>query len=377
VRWGGLKWCENVSDAAHHDDVNVRPLSSRDPMAADERLGISSWLRCPLCKQELEAREQAFSCPPCGRTYPVVLGIPDLRVYSDPYITVEQDYEKGRIVQAQAERMSFAQLLRFYWENVSLPPTPVDLREGFMRHLLSDGTRIETFQQQLGEGKTCLDVGCGASSLVGLAQQKFDFVIGCDVAFRWLVLARKRLQEMGAEANLVCCCADYLPFAAETFELVTAISLLEHVGDARAVVRECGRVQGPGARLFAWTANRYSLAPEPHVGVWGVGFLPRRWMPAYVKWRRGLSYDKQRLLSCFELRRIVKDARYEALTFSLLCVTDEDLKGRGKFERLGARLFRLLRSVPVLRWFLIPISPALLVLAMKRRDDASSPGVTA
>lgn len=362
---------------AHHSDVNVMsPSSRRDPIAVDERSGLSSWLRCPLCKQGLEPQEHAFSCSPCGRTYPVVLGIPDLRICSDPYITVEQDYEKGRIVQAQAERMSFAELLRFYWENVSLPPTPVDLREGFIRHLLSDETRVETFQQQLGSGKTCLDVGCGAGSLVGLAQQKFDVVIGCDVAFRWLVLARKRLQEMDATANLVCCCADYLPFAAETFDLVTAISLLEHVRDARAVVRECGRVQGPGARLFVWTANRFSLVPEPHVGVWGVGFLPRRWMPAYVKWRRGLRYDKQHLLSCFELRRIVKNARYESLTFSLPRVTDADLKGRGKFERLGARFFRLLGSIPLFRWFLIPISPALLVLAKKGRDDASGAGAT-
>jgi len=346
-------------------------------MAADERSELSNWLRCPLCKQELKPQERAFSCSACARTYPVVLGIADLRVYSDSYITIEQDHEKGRIVQAQAERMSFAELLRFYWENVSLPPTPVDLREGFMGHLLSDETRVETFQQQLGEGKTCLDVGCGAGSLVGLAQQKFDFVIGCDVAFRWLVLARKRLQEMGAKASLVCCCADYLPFAAETFDLVTAISLLEHVKDARGVVRECGRVQGAGARLFVWTANRFSLAPEPHVGVWGVGFLPRRWMPAYVKWRRGLSYDKQHLLSYFELKRFFKNARYESLTFSLHRVTDEDLKGRSRFERLGARFFRLLSSLPLFRWFLIPISPALLVLAKKRRDDAPAPGATA
>jgi len=369
-----LKWYEHVSDIADHNLVNVMwPSSSCDPIAADERAGLSSRLRCPLCKQKLESEKQAFSCSPCGRTYPVVLGIPDLRVYCDPYITVEQDHEKGRIVQAQAEHMSFAELLRFYWENVSLPPTPVDLREDFIRHVLSDETRVETFQQQLGDGKTCLDVGCGASSLVGLAQQKFDLVIGCDVAFRWLVLARKRLQEMGATANLVCCCADYLPFAAETFDLVTAISLLEHVRDARAVVRECGRVQGPGARLFVWMANRFSLAPEPHVGVWGVGFLPRRWMPGYVKWRRGLSYDKQYLLSCFELRRIFKNARYESLTFSLPRVTDADLKGRSRFEKLGARFFRLLSSIPVFRWFMIPISPALLVLAKKARDDASGP----
>jgi len=359
-----------VSDIAHRDVVNgMWPTPSRDSRADDESGALLSWLRCPLCKQKLEPQKQALSCSPCGRTYPVVLGIPDLRVYSDPYITVEQDHEKGRIVQAQAERMTFAELLRFYWEKVSLPPTPVDLREGFMRHLLADETRVETFQHQVGAGKSLLDVGCGASSLVVLALRKFDLVIGCDVAFRWLVLARKRLQEMGAAANLVCCCADYLPFAAETFEVVTAISLFEHVKDARAVVRECGRVQGPGGRLFAWTANRFSLAAEPHVGVWGVGFLPRRWMATYVKWRRGLSYDKQRLLSCFELRRIFKNARYESLRFSLPRVREEDLQGRGTLEKLGARFFRLLSGVPLFRWFLIPLSPALLVLAKKRRDE--------
>jgi len=367
-----------VSDIVHHNFVNpMGPSSIIDPRAANEHGALSSRLRCPLCKQKLTSQNQAFSCSACGRTYPVVLGIPDLRIYSDPYITIEQDHEKGRIVQAQAERMAFAELLRFYWENVSLPPTPVDLREGFMRHLLSDETRFETLQQQLGAGKSCLDVGCGASSLVGLAQRRFDLVIGCDVAFRWLVLARKRLQEMGVAANLVCCCADYLPFAPETFDVVTAISLLEHVKDAQAVVRECGRVQGPGARLFAWTANRFSLAPEPHVGVWGVGFLPRRWMPVYVKWCRGLSYDKLHLLSCFEVSRSFKNARYESLRFSLPHVREEDLAGRGMFEKLGARFFRLLSGIPLFRWFLIPLSPALLVLAKKRRDDALVPGVTA
>jgi ubiquinone/menaquinone biosynthesis C-methylase UbiE/uncharacterized protein YbaR (Trm112 family) len=355
-----------VSDIAHHNLANVVwPSSGCDP-------GLSSWLRCPLCKQNVESRKQTFSCSPCGRTYPVVLGIPDLRVYSDPYITIEQDHRKGELVQEQAQRMSFAELLRFYWENVSKTPTPVDLREGFIRHVLSDQSRVEGFANQLGSGETCLDVGCGAGSLIGTARRSFEVVIGCDVAFRWLVLARKRLQEAGATANLVCCCADYLPFPAESFDLVTAISSLEHVRDAQAVVGECSRVQRGGGRLFVWTANRFSLAPEPHVHIWGVGFLPRRWMPAYVKWRRGLPYDKQYLLSCFELRRMLKRTRYDSFAFSLPSVTEEDLKGRSRMEKLGARIFRFLSNVAIFRWLLTPISPALLVLAKKCSNNPRS-----
>ena len=326
-------------------------------------------LCCPVCKLELESEDEAYRCTHCRRTYPIVLGIPDLRVYSDPYITIEQDHEKGRIVQAQAERMSFAELLRFYWENVSLPQTPVDLREGFIRHVLSDQTRVGSFANQLGSGSACLDVGCGAGSLIGVTQRSFEMVIGCDVAFRWLLLARKRLLEAGATANLVCCCADFLPFPDEAFDLVTAISSLEHVRDAQAVVGECARVQRRGGRLFVWTANRFSVAPEPHVHIWGVGFLPRRWMPGYVKWRRGLPYDKQYLLSCFELRRMLKRSRYDSFAFSLPSVTAEDLKDRSRMEKLGARVFRFLSKVPLFRWLLMPISPALLVLAKKRGNN--------
>jgi hypothetical protein len=88
-----------------------------------------------------------------------------------------------------------------------------------------------------------------------------------------------------------------------------------------------------------------------------------------VKWRRGLPYDKQHLLSCFELRRMLKRSRYDSFAFSLPSVTEEDLKGRSWIEKLGARVFRFLRNVPLFRWLLTAISPALLVLAKRRRND--------
>src|SRR5262249_45706427 len=149
----------------------------------------------------------------------------------------------------------------------------------------------------------------------------------------------KRLQEAGLPVNLVCCCADYLPFPEGFFDSVANVSLLEHVAEAAAVIDECGRVTKQSGRIFVWTTNRYSLAPEPHVGVWGVGFLPRRWMPAYVRWRRGLAYEKKHLLSCFEVRRCFRRAGFDSTSFSLPVITSADLESLGGFERLGARLF--------------------------------------
>lgn len=322
-------------------------------------------LCCPRCKGALVSQLEGLLCARCQRSYPVVLGIPDLRVYSDPYVTFEEDHYKGHQVHEQAQRLSFPELLRFYWENVSQPPTAVELRERFIRHVLTDEERIAGYLEQLGTGGAFLDVGCGAGSLVKAAHGLFGTVIGCDVAFRWLILARKRLEEAQVPANLVCCCADYLPFPDGSFDTVATVSVLEHVRAAPAVLKDCARVACEGGRIFVLTTNRFSIAPEPHVRVWGVGFLPRRWMPAYVRWRRGVAYDKHRLLSLFELRRFLKAAECDSLSFRLPVLANRDLEHASSVERLGARIFSFLGRLPLVRAFLLLVSPVIQVLARR------------
>ena len=351
-------------DAHLHFDADLR-----------EKAKLPQWLRCPRCKGELSARNEGLHCGACQRAYPVVLGIPDLRVYPDPYVSFEEDHFKGHQVQEQAAKLDFAGLLRFYWENVSLPPTPVDLRERFLRHVLTDEERIASYTDQLGAGDAFLDVGCGAGALLKVAHKKFGTLIGCDVAFRWLILARKRLEDAHLPANLVCCCADHLPFPEQSFDTVAAVSLLEHVDAAPAVLKDCARVTKGGGRIFVLTTNRFSIVPEPHVRVWGVGFLPRRWMPAYVKWRRGVAYERKHLLSIFEVRRSLKAAECDALAFSLPAFAEVDLQHAGRLERMGAAVFSFLGKIPPIRRLLLRISPVIQVLAT-RGNRGSKAGET-
>ncbi len=324
------------------------------------------WLCCPQCKGNIKLRAEAYFCAHCARSFPIVMGIPDLRVYPDPYVTFEEDHFKGRQVHEQVKKLSFPELLQFYWENVSKPPTPVELRNRFIRHVLTDEERVRRFPVAGVHGAACVDVGCGAGAMQDVANGQFNVVFSADIAFRWLVLARKRLEEAGLPANVICCCADYLPFRGESFDLVTGISLLEHTANAETVVAECGRVVKRQGIVFLLTTNRFSLAPEPHVRIWGLGFLPRKWMPAVVKWRRGLAYDKHRLLSLFELRRFLRSARLERMQFSLPAITPADLEHRSGLERAGAGLFDWMGRISVLRWLLLAVAPILQVVA--RRD---------
>lgn len=338
---------------------------------------LAKILCCPLCKGCLNLNSTWLSCQQCGKQYPIILGIPDLRVYPDPLIPLDDDYQKGAMVQARAETLHFDNLVRYYWSLPTYPPTPDDLKERFIHHVLTDEVRIQSYEDQIGHGGKFLDVGCGTAALLKVAYRKFDLAIGCDVAFRWLLIARKRLQEAGLPVNLICCCADYLPFPPGLFDSVASVSLLEHVASADAVIRESGRVLGDKGRLFIRTTNRFSFAPEPHVRVWGVGFLPRRWMPVYVRWVRGMKYEKKCLLSFFEIRRLLAGAGFEHTALTLPVVTEADWNGLNGLERLGARLFRWGARIPLLRQLLLIFSPVIQLVARRRdarKRSAFSPG---
>ena len=295
-----------------------------------------------------------------------MLGIPDFRVYEDPLISLHDDYRKGEKLQAEAERRSFADLVAYYWTLPTYPPTPADLSARFIHHVLTDSARIAGYAPSLGGGERFLDVGCGAGVLVRAAHSRFALCVGADVGFRWLVVARHGLREAGFPVHLVCCCADYLPFADGMFDTVASVALLEHVVDAPAVLRESARVLAPRGRVFAWTSNRFSLAPEPHVRVWGVGFLPRRWMATYVRKRRGIAYEKKHLLSVRELGRGFRRAGLTVVRFEAPVICDVDIQLMGGAERLAARVWSLVRRVPLLAAVMLVVFPVLQGVAMRK-----------
>jgi SAM-dependent methyltransferase len=87
---------------------------------------------------------------------------------------------------------------------------------------------------------------------------------------------------------------------------VAASDVIEHVGDPDRFVAEAARVLRPGGLLFLATPNRYSLGLEPHVRLWGVGYLPRGLAERYVRAARKTSYSHVRLLSARGLERLLR-----------------------------------------------------------------------
>jgi SAM-dependent methyltransferase len=94
---------------------------------------------------------------------------------------------------------------------------------------------------------------------------------------RVLILAKKRLNEAGITGvRLACCDGERPTFPPSSFEIVAASDVIEHTPSPDAFVAACADLLVPEGLLFLATPNRFSLSLEPHVRLWGVGFLPRR-----------------------------------------------------------------------------------------------------
>jgi len=110
------------------------------------------------------------------------------------------------------------------------------------------GRRTLVFDQlaQAYSGRTdlrILDVGCGTGlNMKYLAQ--YGAVTGVDLSSTALQFSRQR-----GEKRLIKAPIEHLPFADNTFDLVTAMDIIEHLDDDWAALREIARVLEPGGRV--------------------------------------------------------------------------------------------------------------------------------
>ena len=102
--------------------------------------------------------------------------------------------------------------------------------------------------------KRVLDVGCGPGNLlVALSADAPAHLIGVDVDETFLVFGRSHIEKLvkkpTATPNLLRASLPTLPFADETFDLVTCFLVMPHVPDDSAALTELARVLKPGGTL--------------------------------------------------------------------------------------------------------------------------------
>ncbi len=334
---------------------------------------------CPHCRSDLRGGEpnETLICISCNQHFPVILGIPYLRVFPDPYIVTEADRAKGLRVASRFDEMDFAGLIDFYYSITSV--VPKQHAEQYTRGLMAGAARAEASldswehfvsnRQNLAANSSFLEIGCGTAPLLVAAARRFNKVVGVDIAFRWLVLAKKRLAEASLELTLICACAEALPFPDESFDRVVADSVLEHLSDQRLALAQCHRVTTPTGYLFVSTPNRFSLGPDPQAGIWAGGMLPKRWLAAYVE-RQGGIPPKRHLLSSRSLSAMIREAGFGSPRVMLPDIPNGQRSHFGKSTQLLIDLYQAAKRLPLSRQCLELIGPLLHAVAEKRASQS-------
>jgi SAM-dependent methyltransferase len=300
-----------------------------------------------------------------------VLGIPDFRVFPDPYIGIVEDHRKGARIAKRALETDFRGLVDYYWSIT--PEEPSDMARRFTaqalagaqrgRHLLEGQESVKA--QLVRPGTRVLDIGARTGGLLRAAAERCGEVVGIDIAFRWLIIARKRLDEAGLPAQLVCCCAEFLPFRESAFDLVLAENVLEHTAQQQQCIEEAHRVLKPNGIFFATTWNRLAVAPEPHVRLWGVGWMPPGLAKRYVKLRKGVSYDHVWLLSVFQLARMVRRTAFRRCVIVLPTFSPAELANVSAPQRLAVALYHRIKDWPLFRGLLRIFGPVLHLVCVR------------
>ena len=328
---------------------------------------------CPACKEDLRDDGAAvWVCLGCAREYPFVAGVPDLRLFPDPYIGPEDDRAKGMKIHAASAGKSFEALIDHYYAITDV--VPEDDARMYKRGLLAaearSGTSLDRWEAEgdIGSDRTrLLDVGCGTGPLMVAAQGRYSTIVGVDVAFRWLVMGLKRLEAAGMDAPLICANAEALPFRDAQFDVVTMDSVIEHCRDHETVASETGRVLVPGGHWCVSTPNRFSIGPDPHTGLPMGSLLPDAWTARYAR-SKGAIPPVRTLLSAAGLKDLMKGRGFRDIHTFLPGFSKEQRQHFTGPVGWAIAGYEVVRSTPGLRALLFWIGP--LVSAVARTPEA-------
>jgi 2-polyprenyl-6-hydroxyphenyl methylase/3-demethylubiquinone-9 3-methyltransferase len=159
----------------------------------------------------------------------------------------------------QAEVDRFARLAADWWN----PRGPMaalhkfnPLRLAYIRdkaceRFARDGRKLDCLA-----GLRMLDIGCGGGILSEPLARLGAQMIGADPAEENIAAASAHAQESGVAVDYRATTAEDLAAAGESFDVVLAMEVVEHVADVGAFVATCATMVKPGGMLIAATLNR-------------------------------------------------------------------------------------------------------------------------
>ena len=133
-------------------------------------------------------------------------------------------------------------------------------------------------------GLRVLDIGCGGGLISEPMTRLGATVVGLDASEKNIAVARLHAEEGGLAIDYRCASAEELAAAGDTFDVVLALEIVEHVADIDSFMAACARLTRPGGAALFSTLNR---TPQSYLlGIVGAEYVLRWLPPGTHQWDR-------------------------------------------------------------------------------------------
>lgn len=201
-----------------------------------------------------------------------------------------------------------------------------------------------------------LDVGCGTGMML-VDMARLGNAQGIDASDEALGFCRRRGLTSVQKGNVA-----RLPFADDSFDVLTGVDILEHIDDDAGALREWGRVLKPGGRLFLFVpAHQWLWSLQDEISGHRRRYTMRRLRR--VVQDAGLQVERQSYVSTFLFPVIVLGRIWLKALRRFHTVRTENTLHPSWSNGILRRVFSA--EIPLLRRSNFPFGASLLCVARK------------
>jgi len=158
------------------------------------------------------------------------------------------------------------------------------IRLAYIRDMAAAHFGRDPLSHQPLSGLRILDIGCGGGLLSEPIARMGADLLGADASEKNIGIASTHAAQTGVKVDYRAVTAEDLAAAGETFDVVLAMEIVEHVADVDFFVTTCASMVRPGGLLLMSTINRTLKAAA--LAIVGAEYV-LRWLP-----RGTHSYDR-------------------------------------------------------------------------------------
>ncbi|MBU1071067.1 methyltransferase domain-containing protein [Patescibacteria group bacterium] len=201
---------------------------------------VLKFLKCPYChpgRLTLQANPKKLICTKCKIKFDVIDSVPIL--LKQKHLNQQ---EKNQLTQFNKHYSKFPN--RYKLEN---------WRKSMLKRIFN-----HHFTKNI---KTYLDIGCGATgyTVIETAKKLNCLSFGVDISLEAILKAQNlaKKQRVSQKTAFVVCSAENLPFKKNTFNYVSAISILEHIKNDKKVINNMAKIINKSGYLYICVPNSY------------------------------------------------------------------------------------------------------------------------